>query len=254
MGFFGDLWNGIKKVATAVKEFFFPPPPPPPPPITTSDTNYTTGRIGKEKSYEYTTTVTEVRNYEQMIRGYLNTYEPKARKQERTYKKYVRDCFGYLIDELKKNQNFAESFAFKKFEDEKDALCDEIDGAIVDVIRSELSSDNRDCRKILDMDAGNSKKQRMEEFVDKTIGKAQANLAKKVSDTMNEITAYLVKILDNQVETQERDANRTAKTYEKWEHDMKTKNFDIERAQLPARKKIYAIEQIEKILTQKSWR
>ncbi len=247
MGFFGSLWEGIKKIGTKIKEFFFPPPPPPPP-ITTSQTKDTTENIGKSGSYETTTTISEVRDYEKMIRGYLTTYEPKAKKQEGTYKKYVRDLFGHLIDSLRANENFAQSFSLKNFEKEKDRLCDEIDGAIVTVIRSKLSSDNSDCKEILDMDEGDKKKQRMEKFVDETIREAQDNLAKKVSDTMNNIEKNLEELLDGQVEKRERDAKSKANTYDQWESEMENETFDIERAQLPALKKLYAIEQIEKIM------
>ena len=248
MGFLGRLWEGVKKIGTAIKEIFFPPPPPPPPQITISETEVTTGKIGESGSYKDTTTVTEVRDYEKMIRGYLDTYESKAKKQEVTYKKYVRDCFGHLIDALRANKNFAQSFSLKEFEKEKDLLCDTIDGKIVGVIRSKLSSGNSDCRKILDMDKGDNKKQSMEKFVDETIREAQENLAETVSDTMNKIEKNLEELLDGQVKTQENAAQRATNQFQQWEQDMKNETFDSERAQLPARKKLYAIEQIEKVI------
>ena len=65
---------------------------------------------------------------------------------------------------------------------------------------------------------------------------------------MNKINNELSDFLKGYVETQESSAQRAANQFQQWEQDMKNKNFDSERAQLPARKKLYAIEQIEKVI------
>ena len=67
-------------------------------------------------------------------------------------------------------------------------------------------------------------------------------MADKVSQNMNKINNELSDFLKGYIETQENAAQRAANQFQQWERDMNNKNFDSERAQLPA------IEQIEKVI------
>ena len=258
MGFFGRLWNGIKEAAKTavavavapvvlvgygvkkaydkVKEVFSdppkienipePPPLPPEPPTTTDDVSY----------------------IQKILHEYWEIYKPEGEAKEQACKDYVNACFDGIIKKLRENDELAKSFGIDQLTRKKDRLCRDIDGVIVEAIRKHLSLDDYECRSILEMDSGSEKGRRMREFVLKTIIDARSELSDIVSQKMNQINDDLTNFLNDKVETEERTLNSKANKFKQWEHDMKNNTFDIERAQLPARKKLYAIEQIEKVI------
>lgn len=270
MGFFGSLWRGVKKVAKGVATAAAVVVSAPIwVPMVAADAvglidldgkknkkevQDTTKAISEQTSIEEAHTVRQVQDIAALVRQYLNTYESDAETTETKCKNYVSKCFDGLIDELKQNKNFAQSFGIEHIKRKKDRLCDSIDGAIVNRIRLNLSIDNYDCRQILNMDAGAAKQRRMQEFVDKTIRDAKNDLAEKIDRTMKQVTDEISEFLQDNLESQERQAERMEKKFERWEVDIQNKNFDRERAQLPALEKIFALKQIEKLLAQESWR
>ena len=270
MGFFGSLWRGVKKVAKGVATAAAVVVSAPIwVPVIAADAvglidldgkknkkevENTSKAISEQTSISEADTARQVQDIAALVRQYLNTYESSAKTTETNCKNYVSNCFDGLIDELRQNKKFEQSFGIDHIKRKKDRLCESIDGAIVNRIRLNLSIDNYECRKILDMDAGIAKQRRMEDFVYKTINDAKNDLAEKIYLTMKQVTDEISEFLQDNLESQERHAERMKEKFDRWEVDIQNQKFDKERAQLPALEKIFALKQIEKLLTQESWR
>lgn len=270
MGFFSSLWNGVKKVAKAVATTAAVVVSAPIwVPVLAADAvglidldgkknnkkvADTSKNIGNTVSINDAHSARQVQDIASLVRQYLNTYEGDAESTERKCKEYVQKCFDGLAEELKQNEKIAKSFGIENIQRKKNRLCDSIDGVVVDRIRFNLSIDNSECREILKLNAGAEKERRMKAFVDRTISDAKKDLADKISRTMKQVTNDISEFLEDNLESQESNALRMKEKFDRWEVDMRNKNFDREQAQLPALEKLFALQQIEKILMSESWR
>ena len=241
--FLGWVAEKVENGARAVKNFFFGDSK-----QAEQESSTTSGKISDTGSYNDYTTVRQVRDLQSILNEYLEIYRDEGKNAEQYCKDKVNKCFDAIIEKLREDNELAKSFGIDQLTRKKNNLCRDIDGAIVNAIREHLSTDDPDCRQILEMNSGAEKGRRMRKFVFKTIDDAKSDLAEKVSSTMKQINDELSDFLKGYVETQESSAQRAANQFQQWERDMNNKNFDSERAQLPARKKLYAIEQIEKVI------
>ncbi len=211
-------------------------------------TEETNKNIGKSGSLNENSSASQIEDLGNLLFQYSKEYRTAGEKTEDACKKYVRDCFNNLIEEFHKDENIADLFGLEQIQRKKNRLCSDIDGTITDAIRKNLSLDNPKCVEILKLPAGSDKERKMKNFAQKVIDGARDDLAQKVSRTMNQVTDDISNFLQDYVDEQERKAANVKNQFEQWERDMENQNFDREKAQLPALQKIYALEQIEKIL------
>ena len=258
MGFFRKLWNGVKEVATTAAAIVAAPIliPAGVAVIKAIDAAEYVGKklfgtseeIGKSGALNETSSARQVEDISNLLYQYHKQYRPAGEKVEDACKKYVRDCFDELIKKLRKDEKLADSFGLEQIQHKKNRLCGDIDGAITDAIRKNLSLDNSQCVAILKLPAGSDKQRKMENFAQKVIDDAKDDLAHTVSRTMNQVTDDISNFLQDYIDNQERAAERETRNFEQWKRDMENQTFDREKAQLPALQKLYALEQIEKIL------
>ena len=265
MGFFSSLWNGVTEVVkTAVAVAVAPVVLPVAGVMYAADkikdalsstskkveekVKETNQNIGKSGALNETSSARQVEDISNLLYQYHKQYRPVGENVEDTCKKCVRDCFDELIKKLRKDEKLADSFGLEQIQRKKNRLCGDIDGAITDAIRKNLSLDNSQCVAILKLPAGSDKQRKMENFAKKVIDDAKDDLAHTVSRTMNQVTDDISNFLQDYIDNQERAAERETRNFEQWKRDMENQTFDREKAQLPALQKLYALEQIEKIL------
>ena len=259
MGFFGSLWDGIKEAALTAAAVVLAPVILPAIIIeekidekvdekVKEKLKETNQNIGKSGALNETSSARQVEDISNLLYQYHKQYRPAGEKVEDACKKYVRDCFDELIKKLRKDEKLAGSFGLEQIQRKKNRLCSDIDGTITDAIRKNLSLDNPKCVEILKLPAGSDKERKMKNFAQKVIDDARDDLAHTVSRTMNQVTDDISNFLQDYVDEQERKAANVKNQFEQWERDMENQNFDREKAQLPALQKLYALEQIEKIL------
>lgn len=264
MGFFGKLWQGVKDVAATAVAVVAAPVVLPVAGLmyaadkvhdafsgdkqTVQETKQISKEIGQTVSLSEATTVQQVEDISKTIRKYYKLHETKAETAESALKNGVNEFFSDLISRLKERDDLAESFGIEQIQKKKRNLCNDIDGTIVYELATRLSIDDSECRKILDMKPGNEKDRTINKFAERVIGDAKTKLANKISRAMNEVTNDITIFLQDTVDDQERKAKRKQNEFDSWTRDIENKTFDREKAQLPALEKLYAIEQIEKIL------
>ena len=182
------------------------------------------------------------------MRNYRSIYEGNAKTVERILSDDVNNCFDDLIRRLREREQLAKNFGMDQIEWKKNQLTGDINGTIASAITRKLSLDDYECRRILDIEPGSERDRKMQQFTEKVIKDAKRNLADKIGSTMRQVYDDISSFLENTIANAENNAQREQNKFDNWAKDMENKNFDREKAQLEPRVKIYAIEQVEKIL------
>ena len=204
--------------------------------------------VGKTEALTETSSAAEVEDISDALRRERKKYLKAGEDEENQCKKNVEIYFDYLIGEIRKEEKLSGSFSIEQILKKKLSLCDDIEGTITDALKLNLSLDNAECRDILSLDSGEEKQQKMDNFAMKVIGEAKDELSEKIKTTMNQLTNEITNFLTASLESAEVESESRKSKFDKWEQDMENESFDSERAQLEPRIKIYAIEQVEKIL------
>ena len=204
--------------------------------------------IGKTEALTETSTVSQVEKMSQDVRKYYNDYKPKAETKEEIAQKNIEILFNDIKAKFQEERQLANDYGMSTLDRKKDRLCRDIEGTITDAIRTKLSLDDSECKKILSMPAGDEKLRKMNEFAERTIQNANKDLENKIRTAMREVKDDITRFLQNKMDEQEEKAQRDQQEFDNWIRQIENKTFDSERAQLEPRIKIYAIEQVEKIL------
>ena len=204
--------------------------------------------IGKTEALSETSTVSQVENISNDVRKYYNEYAKIGEAKEEIAQKNIEKFFDDLKAEFQEEPQLVEDYGMSTLNRKKDRLCRDIEGTITDAIRTKLSLDDSECKKILSMQAGDEKSRRMKEFAESTIQNANKDLENKIRQAMREVKDDISRFLQNKMDEQEEKAHRDQQEFDSWIRQIENKTFDSEKAQLEPRIKIYAIEQVEKIL------
>jgi len=264
MGFFSSLWEGVKDVAKTAVAVTVGLPIVAPIVIaeklglidldgkkdskTTQEITQARKEVSQTSSLKKATTVQQVEDISKSLSNYRRIYERNAEYAEQSLTDTVNNCFADLMRRMRENEQISQSFGFDKIQEEKNQLISQINGTVTLAISTKLSLDNYDCRRILDMEAGSDKDKKMKNFADKVINDAKNNLADKISWTMRQVSNDISRFLESKINEKERTSQEEQRKFDNWIQKIENKTFDSERAQLEPRIKIYAIEQVEKIL------
>lgn len=203
--------------------------------------------VGQTAELNETSTVSQVEDISNAVGKYYSEYAQIAEAKEKAAQKNIDIFFDGIKNLLQKKPQLVEDYGMSTLNRKKDRLCRDIEGTITDAIRTKLSLDNSECRKILSMKASNEKSRKMKEFADRTIQNANKNLENKIRQAMTEVKNDISRFLENKMDEQEDKARSDQQNFDNWIQQMENKTFDSEKAQLEPRVKIYAIEQVEKI-------
>ena len=204
--------------------------------------------VGKTEALTETSSVAQVEDISNTVRDYYRKYAPEGEAKERAAQKNIDIFFDGIKNLLQKKPQLANDYGMSKLNSKKDRLCRDIEGTITDAIRTKLSLDNSECKKILSMQAGDEKSRKMKEFAERTIKNANKDLEEKIRRAMQEVKDDIARFLQNKMDEEEEKAQRDRQEFDNWIRQIENKTFDSEQAQLEPRIKIYAIEQVEKIL------
>lgn len=195
------------------------------------------------------TTTTQVEDISKVLEDIKREPLEVASKNEGIYKDHVNKCFNDTI-KLFEKEDLAKNFSIEHLKRKQKDLIErmKIDGSLTEQLDERLSIDNEECREILGMDSGEDRNRKMIEFINRVIEDSSNELINRVTNALNEQKDEITTFLADQIDEEERNARTAAKEFERWEKDMQTNSFNQEQAQLQPKVKLYAIEQIEKIM------
>ena len=213
-----------------------------------SKSNSISERIGNAEPLTATSSAQQVEDISLLVRQYQNEYAPYGRDIERHYQNELEKYFDNLIEQLKQDEEIANSFGIEHIRRRQRELIRRIKGSITDQIAIHLSTDDRECTRILSMSKGYNRTNRMKEYVQRVIHNAKEDLIEVVSDSLHNQTDDIIEFLQERLDTQEREVNNVTRSFDQWMNDMEKNTFNQEQAQLEPKVKIYAIEQLDKII------
>ena len=258
MGFFSSLWEGAKVLAAGAAAVVTAPLWGPVIAVdevgkriwgnNKQEVQQISQAVSKTEALTETSTVAQVEDISKTVREFYKKYAPVGEAKEEAAQKNIEKFFDGIKNLLQKERQLANDYGMSKLNSKKDRLCRDIEGTITDAIRTKLSLDDSECKKILSMQAGDEKSRKMKEFAERTIQNANKDLENKIRTAMREVKDDITRFLQNKMDEQEEKAQRDQQEFDNWIRQIENKTFDSERAQLEPRIKIYAIEQVEKIL------
>ncbi len=254
MGFFGSLWNGIKKVAeTAVVIASAPIIIPAAVAYGVYDSIKNSSSEGSEKVAEVgnlteTSSARQVKQVHEVLTLNNEKYIKIAEATEEGYQKYINDCFAEIIRELKQDETISKSFNMESLLFEQKNLCRQMKGVITRKIYSELTLDNSEIRKIMAVSDKKQRKNRYNNYANGVLQDAMNHAAGQCRKALNVQMEQIDEFLQDYVDSKSKEAERMKNRFVEMERAMENKTFDADKAQLDPKVKLYAVDTIKDIL------
>lgn len=245
MGFFGDLWDIAKSAAAiavgapialgvwaADKAGIIDLPE----------------EVGEAEAIDENSSAQEINDSAELLEKMRSVYRRDGENIEESIQERISVFFDDWIDHLEDDEDFATYYDISALRREQRRLMREIRGSLTRPVSIRISMDDSECMSILSMSPGPQKKDRMDRFCKEVFRDAREDLESKIEDVLYRQTDEITKIMREYVERKTSAADRKKKEFEKMEKDMKSNTFNAEEAQLNPKAKIYALDEIKKIL------
>ena len=207
-------------------------------------------KIASEKSYDkheaniYTTERLS-NTLSEMSAGYLE----QATLIEKSCIHHVESYFEKLISMIKEAGGSSYNKAnLNSLERGKGKIAKMIEGGIREPLSKRLSIDDSECCSILKMDSGSAKLTAMKNFTHKVICGALDNLAKKVRESLNDITDDIEDYLSNISEEQEKEVQVLKQHIDKIVESIEQEQSNTENSCIVPMLVLNASEQVLSVL------
>lgn len=214
MGFFSDLWDGVKSVGKAVGRAiggaikgvgsWLG--------LTDEQAQQTSQRVGETESYDRdNATMAETMRINSELSEFKNVAGREARRMEERLIDECEDVFDKLIDSIDEiNNKTTLNLPVNTIRRDSKKLIKSIKGSIENEVIPKISIDDSKCSAILKLSAGSEKQRQMKDFIDKTshnaIKKMQENLNDALQSNIESIQEKIKMHIDNATHLYERDA------------------------------------------------
>lgn len=214
MGFFSDLWDGVKSVGRAVGRAiggaikgvgsWLG--------LTDEQAQQTSQRVGETESYDRdNATMAETMRINSELSEFKNVAGREARRMEERLIDECEDVFDKLIDSIDEiNNKTTLNLPVNTIRRDSKKLIKSIKGSIENEVIPKISIDDSKCSAILKLSAGSEKQRQMKDFIDKTshnaIKKMQENLNDALQSNIESIQEKIKMHIDNATHLYERDA------------------------------------------------
>lgn len=191
----------------------------------------------------------EIEEMNRLMRQYRQSFKTTAASIERKSQQYIDIFFDALMQTLCRNDQFSNSYGIKRLERQHEVTRAHINGMIVNRIEMKISLDVEECAEIMRMPKDpEEKERRLNEYGLKIINEAKEELAQFVAETLRRQADDITDSVQNYLADAERKTFEAQRRYADWEHEKGNDTFDMEKAQLPARVKLYALDRVEEIV------
>lgn len=245
MGFFSSLWNGIKTAAAI-----------------TVGTPLALGvwaadkvglidlpdDVGEAEAIDENSSAQEINDSAEILEKSRAVYRADGERIEREIQQRITRFFDDLVQQLENADELTADFDTDGLRRQQRNLVREIRGSLTKPISIRLSMDDAECMQILSMNPGPAKKKRMERFCNQIFRDARTDLENNVEDILYRQTDELSTVLHKYVENKGAAAKRKKDELDSMGMTMKANAFDAEQAQLKPKTKIFALNEISKII------
>lgn len=149
------------------------------------------------------TEINDISELNSILMQFSNALQVKANQIEKEIMKecrYFFEDFKELLDSLNvKNSEFT-LFKIDRFQRKLEKIESTIYGTMAAYVSRRISLDDEECRRILKILPGNTKKSRMDDFERAVLIEAVNEVATKIKDAMAEFEEQLVQVVEDKME------------------------------------------------------
>jgi|GEM_PF-4190229 hypothetical protein len=232
MGFFSSIRNWIKdKVRKVV--------------------NWVAEKLGDSKPLNQTSSTQQVTYTSDSLWEYSNQYRQLARDIENDCMTLVQRRFEETMNLLTSREELRSEFKqeIKAMRRRHQELCAAIPDAITNVIAKRVSIDDYECRQILSLAAGDSKKYKLRNFCEAVVHEANDNLARRVQAALVQQANEIGDALDEYMEEKERGLKGMQETFAELEKDALAETDETNRKRYLPMKLVYITEKAKNLFT-----
>lgn len=202
--------------------------------------------IGQESSYEKSSAnIGTTERLNETLVSFSKKYLEHSEKLEKECIQKIEQYFDELIRTLETSfKGEQHIFHLKQIKNNKFKIKRMINGSVKEPLAKRMSLDDAECLKILKLDSGTEKRERMKAFSNKVFGEALANLALKVRKVLDEQTEDIEQALWDYVGTKDKEVKNIKKQYD---DILKLGNVESEDIQRSCMKPLLLLKEIEMV-------
>lgn len=199
--------------------------------------------IGNAEKLDDNSNITTIEKLNEILYSYEDNYKKLAQTIENETIDIVNKYFLELVNKLKVNKEIENNIGLSNIIQKQQSVTCMIENAITNVIAKKISLDSNECREILELPPGDSKKYKMNNYCDKVLREAHENLVDNITQALNEQNALINSFLEGFINEKERSLNNMHQFLINLEKEQEQHDFNAERIQMLPKLKIELIEQ-----------
>lgn len=242
-GIVDTVTNFGSKIINKVKSVFSNPDP-----KIEKDLNKVKEKIVKSAPVTEYSSPQRVNEAQYDLSSYPEVYRRRAKDIEDVCIDCIDEYFTAIFRDMEQYKDIKEDSRLMNLKNNKRKLYKKVKGSMVNIIERRMSLDDIECREILRSYAGLEKSRKLDDFGERVLRKARRELAKKVSEVLDEQTNEINSYLQDYIDEKENSIARKKIEFEKWEHDLENDTFDRERAIVIPVYRLKVFDDIEKKL------
>ena len=230
MGFFSNLLSSAAKwVKDKVKKAV----------------NWISEKLGDSKPLNETSSVQQVNYTSDALWEYSNQYRRIARDCLTLVQQRFEETMNLLTSRDELRSEFKQQI--KALRRRHQELCAAIPDAITNVVAKRVSIDDYECRQILSLSAGDSKRYKLRNFCEAVVQEANDNLAHRVQVALVKQTNEIEDALDEYMEEKERGLKGMEEAFADLEKEASKETAETNRKRYLPMKLVYITEKAKNL-------
>ena len=208
-------------------------------------------KLGDSKAMDASSSADQVNDINEILLEYSERYRGVARDIENDCLTLVQERFEATMDLLIGRTELRRDFKqeIKSLRRRHKELCAAIPDAITDVVARRISIDDSECRGILALSAGDSKRYKIYNFCESVVKEANDNLARRVHAVLVEQAEEVGDALDEYMETKEQNLSSIQQAFAQMEREALEQTTETSRKRHLPMKLVYVTEKTDELLS-----
>lgn len=231
MGLFSFIGGLVRKAAEAIHDFF-------------------SSEVSQESSYDkQSSNLYTTERLNEILVSFSEKYLKHSVEIENQCIKYVEDYCDSLVCTLEESSKYTDgTFNFRRVKNNRSKIKRIITGSIKEPLAKRMSLDDSECLKILKMESGTKKKNKMKAFSEEVVQDALYNLSVNVRNVIDEQSESIEDYFTTFAESWEKEVENIKKQYDSMLQMGIAEESEIEKGCINPLITIKTAELIESIL------
>lgn len=208
-------------------------------------------KLGDKKSLDASSSADHVNDVNEILIDYSERYRHFARELENDCLTLVQQRFEETMALLTGRGELKCDFRqeIKALRRRHKELCAAIPDAITGVVAKRVSIDDLECRRILALAAGDSKRYKLRDFCKSVVREANDNLAQRVHAALVEQANEIGDALDEYMKAKEQNLSHMQRIFAQMEREALEQTAQTSRERYVPMKLVYVTEKTDQLLS-----